>query len=318
MFFLYAQIFGTLLASLAIYFSANAKFHYIKEKYGPLSANIKKKIQSNISILFLHKLATVVVFGSDFIMISALVGLVDLGLYSNYTLVITTIAIFVNIFILGADASIGNAIATLKEEELYNVFKKISALIFCISGISAVCFLNLLNPFIEFWIGESFVLPYSVAVVMSINFFLMQNRAVVLTFKYNAGLFRPDMYKPIIEVAFNLGLSIILALHYGVLGVVIGTLANTVLVCIGAEAYIVHKHLFKCKVWIYAKSYLVQISALLVACAISLYINSFVNNFIIKCLVSISVSIFIYFLFFFHTEEFKYFVALGRKVVRNK
>jgi O-antigen/teichoic acid export membrane protein len=143
----------------------------------------------------------------------------------------------------------------------------------------------------------------------------MQNRAIVLVFKHNAGLFRPDMYKPIIEVVFNLGLSVILALHYGVLGVVIGTLANTILICIGAEAYIVHKHLFKCKVWIYVKSYLVQIFALLVACAISFYINSFTSNFIIKCLVSISVSILVYFLFFFRTEEFKYFVKLGKKFI---
>ena len=317
MFFLYAQVFGTLIASLTVYSSANKKFPYIMEKYEPLSYSIKKKIQSNISILFLHKLATVIVFGSDFILISALVGLTELGLYSNYTLIITTVAIFINLFIIGADASIGNAIATLKKEELYDVFKRISFLVFCISGFSAVCLLNLLNPFIELWVGESFVLPYSVAVIMSVNFFFMQNRSVVLTFKHDAGIFRPDMYKPIIEVFFNLGLSIILALHYGVLGVVIGTLANTILVCIGTEAYIVHKHLFKCSVWNYAKSYIIQILALLVACTISLYANNFVGNFVLKCLISISVAAAVYFLFFFRTEEFGYFVGLFRRMVKK-
>jgi len=317
MLFLYAQIFGTVLVSIAIHFSANKKFPYIKEKYNVLSLEARKKIKSNVSILFFHKLGAIIVLGSDSILISAFVGLTELGLYSNYTLIITTIAIFVNLFIMGADASIGNAIATLKKDELYNVFKRISFLVFCISGFSAVCLLNLINPFIELWIGDFFVLPYSVVVVMSMNFFFAQNRSVVLTFKYDAGIFRPDMYKPLIEIVFNLGLSIILAMRYGVLGVVMGTLANIVLICIGTEAYIIHKHLFKCKVWNYAKSYLIQILALLFAYAISFYINTFIDMFVLKCLVSIFVSALVYFLFFFRTEEFRYFVELGKKMVRK-
>jgi len=149
------------------------------------------------------------------------------------------------------------------------------------------------------------------------NFFFAQNRSVVLTFKFDAGIFRPDMYKPLIEIVFNLGLSIILAMRYGVLGVVMGTLANIILICLGTEAYIVHKHLFKCSVWNYAKSYLIQLLALLVACTISLYINAFIDTFVLKCLVSVFVSISIYFLFFFRTEEFGYFVKLGKKMVRR-
>jgi len=313
MFFLYAQIFGTVLVSIAIHISANKKFPYIKEKYNVLSLEARKKIKSNVSILFFHKLGSIIVLGSDSILISAFVGLTELGLYSNYTLIITTIAIFVNLFIMGTDASIGNAIATLKNDELYNVFKRISFFVFCISGFSAVCLLNLINPFIELWIGDFFVLPYSVVVAMSINFFLAQNRSVVLTFKFDAGIFRPDMYKPLIEIVFSLGLSIVLAMRYGVLGVVIGTVANMLFICIGTEAYIIHKHLFKCSVWNYAKSYLIQILVLFFAYAISFYINTFIDIFILKCLVSAFVSISVYFLFFFRSSEFKYFIEIAKK-----
>jgi O-antigen/teichoic acid export membrane protein len=315
--FLYTQIAGTLFISMAIYFFANKKFPYIKESCEPLPRAEKKKIWSNISILFLHKIGGVAVLSTDFIIISAFVGISDVGLYSNYTLIINTVATFVLLFILGADASIGNAIAVLSKDKLYDVFKRISFLIFCISGISTVCLLNLLNPFIEFWIGEAYILPYSVTVAISINFFFMQNRYSVIVFRQNAGIFRPDMYRPLIEVAFNLGLSIFLVHYYGILGVVVATLANTLLICVGTEAYITHKHLFKCSVWIYAKTYLIQISALLAASALNLYINSLVDNFIIKCLVSISVSVLVYFLFFFRSKEFGYFVGIARKMVKG-
>ncbi len=317
MFFLYAQIFGAVLTSIAIYFSANKKFPYIKEKYKVLSIEAKKKIKSSISILVFHKLGGVVVLGSNSILISAFVGLTELGLYSNYILIITTIAIFVSLFIIGADASIGNAIATLKKDELYEIFKRISFLVFFVSGFSAVCLLNLINPFIELWIGKFYVLPYPVVVAMIMNFFFAQNRSVVLTFKFDAGIFRPDMYKPLIEIVFYLGLSIILAIHYGVLGVVIGALADIVLICIGTEAYIIHKHLFKYSVWNYAKSYIIQILALFFSCVISLYINTYVDMFVLKCLVSVFVTISVYFLFFFKTKEFWYFVELGKKMVKK-
>jgi O-antigen/teichoic acid export membrane protein len=315
--FLYAQIAGTLLISMTIYFWANKKFPYIKESFKLLPKTEKKKIWSNISILFFHKIGAVVVFSTDFMIISAFIGVSAVGIYSNYTLIINTILIFVGLFIFGAEASIGNAIAILDKKELYTVFKKISFLIFCISGISAVCLLNLLNPFIELWIGEAYTLPYPVAVIISINFFLTQNRTLVLTFKQNAGIFRPDMYKPLIEIVFNLALSIFLVQHYGILGVVIATLANIIIICIGTEAYIVHKHLFKCNIWIYAKSYLIQILALLIAFMLSFYINGFISNFALKCLVSISVSISVYFLFFFRSMEFEYFVEIARKMMKR-
>ncbi|MCL2283551.1 MAG: oligosaccharide flippase family protein [Fibromonadales bacterium] len=311
--FLYAQIAGTLLISATIYFIANKKFPYIKDSCEPLPQAERKKIWSNISILFLHKFGGVAILGTDFLIISAFVGISEVGIYSNYTLIITTVSTFVSAFIIGSKASIGNAIATLGKDELYNVFKKLSFLIFCISGFSSVCLLNLLNPFIDLWIGEAYILPYSVIAAITMNFFFTQSRWLVLTFKQDAGIFRPDMYKPLIEVAFNLSLSIFLVHYYGILGVVIATLANTFFICIGIEAYIIHKHLFKRSVWIYAKSYLIQISALLVAFATSFYINGFMYNFVLKCLVSISISIVVYFLFFFKTEEFKYFVGIIKK-----
>jgi O-antigen/teichoic acid export membrane protein len=316
--FLYAQIMGTLFISITIYLFANKKFPFIKEASKPLPKAEKKKIWSNISILFLNKIGGTVILGADFIIISAFVGISELGIYSNYALIVSTTAAFVLLFITGSEASIGNAIATLNKNELYDVFERISFFIFCISGISAVCLLNLLNPFIVFWIGEAYLLPYSIVAVISINFFFSTNRHLMLIFKLNAGVFRPDMYKPLIEAAFNLSLSIFLAHYYGILGIVAATMANMFLVCVGPEAYITHKHLFKCSVWIYAKSYLIQVSALLIAFAASFYINSFVDNFIIKCFVAVSVSVSVYFLFFFRSREFAYFVGMAKGMTRKQ
>jgi O-antigen/teichoic acid export membrane protein len=315
MLFLFVRISGTIIDSILVFIFANRRFPYIKEKAIALSSSARKKIWDNVYILFFRKLGAVAIFGMDFLIISAFVGIEAVGFYSNYTLIIGSISVFCGFFIIGADASIGNAIATLTKEEIYIVFRKMAFLIFCIGGFSAVCLINLLNPFIELWIGEDYLLSDFVVYVIVANFFFMQNRNLVAAFRNNAGIFRPDMYKPIIEVAFSLSLSIFLVHIYGVLGVLIGTLANTFFVCIWVEAYIAYKHIFAKSIKGYLKIYVVQTLVLLISCVLTLYINSFVEMFIGKVAVSVFVTSVVYLLFFFRTEEFKYFIHLSTRYV---
>ena len=316
--FIFTKILGTIIGSIIIFIFANRKFPYIMEKAVALSSSARKKIWSNVSILFFHKFGGVVILSTDFLIISAFVGIEAVGIYSNYTLIVGTIAIFCNLFIIGADASIGNAIAILTKEEIYVVFRRMAFLIFCIGGLSTVCLVNLLNPFIELWAGKDYLLSNSVVYVIVANFFFMQNRWLVMTFKCDAGIFRPDMYKPLIEIAFNLSLSIFLVRIYGVLGVLIGTLANTFFVCIWVEMYIVHKYVFATSIAGYLKMYAVQILALLTSCISTLYMNNFIEPFAGKAVISVLVIATVYFLFFFRTEEFKYFTRFAFSFLSNK
>ncbi|MCL2259850.1 MAG: oligosaccharide flippase family protein [Fibromonadales bacterium] len=311
--FLFARILGTIIGSVIIYIFANRKFSYIKERAAELSLEARKKIWSNVSILFFHKLGAVVISGTDFLIISAFVGIEAVGVYSNYVLIVGTVTAFCNLFIMGADASIGNAIATLAKKDVYVVFRRMAFLIFCIGGISAVCLVNLLNPFIELWAGKDYLLSNAVVYVIVANFFFMQNRWLVIIFRNDAGIFRPDMYKPLIEIVFNLSLSIFLVRIYGTLGVLIGTLANTFFINIWVEMFIAHKHIFATSMAKYMKMYAVNAFVLLLSCGVSIYINCFIEPFVGKAAVSISVASAIYFLFFFRTEEFKYFVQLAKK-----
>jgi len=316
--FLFVKIFGIIISSVIIFIFANKKFPYIIEKAVALSSAARKKIWSNVSILFFHKLGAVVILGTDFLIISAFVGIEAVGIYSNYTLIVGTVTTFCNLFILGAGASIGNAIATLTKKEVYSVFRKMAFLIFCIGGLSTVCLVNLLNPFIELWAGEDYLLSNSVVYVIVANFFFMQNRWLILIFKNDAGIFRPDMYKPLIEIVFNLSLSIFLVHIYGVLGVLVGTLANTFFVCIWVEMYIVHKYIFATSLAGYLKMYAVQILALFISCISTLYINNFIEAFVGKVAISVLITATVYLLFFFRTEEFKYFAQLISSFLPNK
>jgi O-antigen/teichoic acid export membrane protein len=317
MLFLYIKIIGTVLASVLSYTIAGKKFPYIKEKATEISASVRKKIWSDVSAMFLHKFGYVVTFGTDFIIISAFVGLTEVGVYSNYALIANTVMTFGSMFIVGADASVGNAIATLSKEELSVVFGRISFLLFCVAGFATVCLLNLVEPFIELWVGPGYLLHFPVLAVLSANHFVQQNRGLVLAFKQNSGIFRQDKYKPLIEVVFNLGLSIYLAQKLGVLGVVIGTLATNVCVNAWVEAYLTYKYVLKEPLWRYAKIYTMHIVAVSAAIALSFWVNASVENFALKCVASVASFALVYFLFFGRTNEFRYCMELGKKILKR-
>ncbi|GHV14469.1 sugar translocase [Fibrobacterales bacterium] len=315
--FLLVKIIGSIAASVIIAFVANKKYAFIIETTKPISEELRKKIYYNVSILFLGRIGGLVVFGTDFLIISAFVGLSVVGIYSNYTLIINTVAMIGNLIIQACGASIGNAVATLNKKEIYAVFKKISFLIFAISGICSVCLLNLINPFIEIWAGADYLLSDSVVYVIVANYFFSLNRTLVWVFKDCAGIFKPDRYKPIVEIVFNMGLSLFLVQYLGVIGVLIGTLANTLFVCIWVESYLVHKYIFENSVFLYVRRYLVQCAVLAVSLGLTFYANSFVENFVGKCTVSLGISSAVYFVFFCRTAEFEYFIELGKRTLRK-
>ena len=77
-----------------IHISANKLFPRINGKSIPLDDKTKKEIKKNITALSMHKIGSAVVFSTDNILISTFFGLTALGVYSNYSLIITTITTF--------------------------------------------------------------------------------------------------------------------------------------------------------------------------------------------------------------------------------
>ena len=59
------------------------------------------------------------------------------------------------------------------------------------------------------------------------------------------GLFWYDRYKAIAEALLNLSISILLVLHFGIVGIFIGTFCSTVLTSVWVEPYIIYKYRLK-------------------------------------------------------------------------
>ncbi|MDQ8735936.1 oligosaccharide flippase family protein [Paenibacillus sp. LHD-38] len=301
----------------------NKRYNYIKTKKTYLiDREEKEKLIKNVKALFLHNIGSYCVLGTDNILISTFAGIVTVGLYSNYSMIIGQIGSLISPLLGGVGASVGNLIATESDQKKYSIFKVIYLLNFWIYSICFVVLYNLLEPFINWWLGGGYLLDRLTFLVIMVNFYIMGLRSSISTFKIKAGIFVQDKYIPLIEAAVNLGTAIILVQYFGLAGIFIGTTIST-LVTFWYAPRLVYEQIFQMPVWDYFKKYILYGILTIVACAVTTYICSFLSNengilsLIGIGMICVIIPNILFTLFFYKTEEFKYLMNFFMKGIKK-
>ncbi len=106
---------------------------------------------------------------------------------------------------------------------------------------TAICgflFYKLANPFVSVWVGEELVLPLSVVFAISINTMFKIIKNPIDKFKEAYGIFW-DIYAPVIESIINLVFSILLAIKFGLIGIVVGTIISNICITFIWKPYVI-------------------------------------------------------------------------------
>ena len=104
--------------------------------------------------MFIHKVGSVVVNDTDNLIMSTFVGIVSVGIYSNYQMIQYSINVALNGVFGAFTASIGNLGAIQEKKKLFEVYNTLQFLGFWLYGFCTVAFVVLYNPFIEVWAGK--------------------------------------------------------------------------------------------------------------------------------------------------------------------
>lgn len=293
------------------------KYPYIKskEKYR-VNKETERNLIKNVKAIFLHNVGGYCVFGTDNILISLFVNIKAVGLYSNYTMIIAQLSSVVGPILNGVGASIGNLLATEDEDKSYDIFNVLYFVNFCIYSFCTICLYNLLEPFIEWWIGKGFLLDSTTFIFILINFYLTGLRSSITIFKNKAGIFDQDKFVPIFEAIINLVFSVILVKYLGLAGIFIGTTISTISIPLWNQPRLVYKEVFNRPLSEYFKKYSTYMIFTIVACVLT---RSICNLFIVKQLfinliwrgiVSSITTILLIYVFFGKSKEFKYIYRL--------
>lgn len=307
----YIFIFLLLLDNLTQYIlfkiHYNKNYSYIyktKEKYLELNKDIKN--------LFWHKIAGLLVFNTDLILISKFVSIEAVGIYSSYQIILQMILTIIGVFFNVIRPKIGKYISMNKKENIYYLFRKINVVILMIGIYFSFCTYILINIFVDIWIGKEYLLKKLIIILITINLFVNIFRNVLEIFKESSGFF-DDIQSPILESIINLFFSIILGLKMGLVGIIIGTIISNISIILIYKPVLVFKRCFD-KDWLeYGKVYgnylfLIVLSLfilnLITKPFIVLEINGWIEWIIYAIKIS-SISGFVIFFIFLINKEFR-------------
>lgn len=291
---------------------------------GKLPKEELKIIVKNVKAMMLHKLGDYCINCTDNIIISSFISVSVAGIYSNYPMLIAIVNGIIVMFFSSMTASMGNLIAKESDERKRGIFEVINFLGFWIFGFAAVCFYNLLNPFIELWIGKHYLISEVTVAIIVLNYYLTGMRVPVHTVKAAAGLYDEDKYTPLIQAAVNLVVSIVLVQKLGLSGVFIGTLVSSIILPCWQRPYIIYKYVFKLSCKSYFLNYFKYLLVVIITTAsISMifnlvFIGSTIVNFIIKVVICSILPNIIFLLLFWNSKEFKEMIIMINGLLGGK
>lgn len=309
--------------NIAIVRTANKLFPYIttKQKY-EVDKPTKQNIITNMKALFLHSVGGYFMHSTDNIIISSFVGVGIVGLYSNYTLILGTIGSTCNQVLNSFSESVGHLIATESKEKVYDVFKTIFFVNFLVISIPTIIIYNTMEPFIEWWLGDKYLLGYTTLCVILINFYINNMRNSALTFKTKSGIFVNDRFTPLIQGCINLGLSLIFVQYWGLTGVLAATGISILSIGFWQFPRLIYKYTFKQSLWNYFKVYgyytLIGLMALYSSSYICQYneIENLLGHTIINGIISLACTAIVYYISFSHTAPFKQLIVYIKTVFK--
>ncbi|MCQ9628125.1 polysaccharide biosynthesis protein [Cetobacterium somerae] len=268
----YLFIFIMILENLYSYYFYRK--HY-KKKYNYIVKVIDrdKNIVKDMKNLFWHKIGTVVVHNTDFILLSKFVSLSIVGVYSSYLIVYQTLITLIGILTSVLTPKIGIFVVNHNKEEIYEYWNKLYSIYIFIATIFIICTDILIEPFMNLWLGKDFFLSKLSIMFILVNLFIHLTRGVTDCFKTSCGFF-DDTYTPGLESLLNFIFSFILVQKIGLNGVILGTVISNIIIILLLKPILVFKRCFNKSGLIYIKD------------TLKLFTQSLISMVIVKILSS--------------------------------
>lgn len=316
--YLICAVICRMLQNFLICYFVNRKYPYIKDNH---IKEIDKKTTTDIfrkvkGLLF-HKISYFIIGSTDNLIISKFLGVLMVGYYSNYSIVINPLKGILQQIITAVTPSVGDLLIERNTEKNYVVYKRLALLNFWLYTLVAIGIYYMLPDFIRIWLKKDYyLLDNSVLFVLVFIIFLEGMGRVLAVFKEAGGVFYEDRYISLIESMLNVIASIILVKKYGLLGVFMGTMISFCLRFVYSYPKLVYKPFFgkgygsyfleQIK-WIVKWGITFGIIGIVKALLDKAVLENIYINFIVQTMCIIFVIAILMIVFEYRTKELKYY-----------
>ncbi len=248
-----AVIIQWLLTEIFIY----KKYKYIIINKSKVNIESKKEVVRNFKAMFMHKIGYVLVNTIDSLIISGFIGVVVLGKFSNYTIIMTSMVAVLNLFFTPLTSIIGHLYVEENKTKVKSYYNFFYGFNYVIGVVFFLGYYGVINNVIEIFFGNGLELSFQIVFVITLNYFIQFMRKSTLLFRDATGTFYNDRWKSLFEGVLNLILSIIFVQWFDIVGVIGATIITNLIICHIIEPHVLHKYAFGTSVKIFCvKNYL--------------------------------------------------------------
>ncbi len=309
--YLIIYIVCTIGQNIALSIKADKLYPYIKEKNdNKLSREETKSIFDNVKALFIYKFGSVILNGTDNIIISAIINVSTVGITSNYTMLMNNVTNVIGGAINSLTASVGNLSVKGSKDQIKSVMHQLLMICVWLYGFIAIGFFILANEFIDLWIGKGYLLDNVVIFAILFSLYVNGVQYAAYTFRTTQGLFVQSRWVPLISAVVNIVLSIWWGKVIGLTGIFIATGISRLCTTTIIDPWLVYKNNFNQKPYEYYLKYVFETIGVVINGVIQVWliavipINGWIGFFVKGFVICITANL-VFLLEFGWTKDFK-------------
>lgn len=219
-----------------------------------------------------HKVASIVYGGTDNIVISAILGVGKVALFTNYTLVANQLNAVIDKLFQPLIASIADLIYKESKDKAYYLFRGLDFLFFLIGAYLCVGVVSMLQPFILLWLGEKYIQSNMFVYLIVFNIYIVWAHKALTLFRSTMGKFDEDKTYMGWSAGINFSISILMARHFGFVGIMLGTVLGHLCIWYG-RMKVVFGTYFKMDVKKYLITQAGRVGYMMIMCMASIVIS---------------------------------------------
>ena len=196
-----------------------------------------------LNSLIFHKINGLIGSNIDTVIISSMLGLAHVAIYSAYSYIITMLKKFTSKLSGSMTAIVGNGLVHNKER-MYEVYKEFNGMLFFVAISVCVPLILAINGFIDIFYEGKIETSMLVAIAFSLILFMYTIKLNTVLYVTAGGLYKETKHCAITDTIINLVLSLTLVHIIGMAGVLFATAFSVFISEYIMKTIVVHKHVF--------------------------------------------------------------------------
>lgn len=204
----------------------------------------KRELVRNVYAMAIGKFSDTAGKSVPNVVISAGVGLIESGLYSNYQMITAAIITFLSQVIGSMTASVGSLHIEADVDHKLKVFRRLNFASFLVYAVCCSCVFAGAESFITAWVGEEYVLDTACVLGLCFNLLTIGLVHGTVVFKDGCGIFFQGRYRPLVSCVLTIVLCVVFVGPFGIAGVIWASAISRLLTTNWYDPWLLFKHVF--------------------------------------------------------------------------